>query len=196
MSTESIPVEKKETTTNDIDMKELAKQLAQYMSKSTVNQEPQNERKIQSNEKIWFDCRGERIWTFAGHMSCMKSFESHIKNSNGKELTMELDENKQDIHNLISYVSGKRFTDNEKLGDLLFGFEHYGCLDLAKKLLEEKSSYNQGSIPVHIQVILNKLGKNKPPTPPETPRYQERYDKYSRPYSTQGYQNNYKSNYY
>ena len=59
------------------------------------------------------------------------------ENKNIDNIILELDEEKSTIHNLLNFVSNKRFEDNEKLGDLLSTYCHEPSLVNAKNIVEK-----------------------------------------------------------
>jgi hypothetical protein len=101
------------------------------------NQEQIIENKnIQENKKIWLDCRGEKIWTFSKNIICFLAFRQVLQDNNNIEIVIDIDEEKSCIHNLINFVSNKKFEDTDKLGDLLSTYGHETSILEAKKTIE------------------------------------------------------------
>jgi len=142
------PVEAKDTTTKTTEEKKtnpnedaFMEQLAKKMVEMITNNKGKQEEKVKpkeefdGKEKIWFDCRGEKIWTLKENIVNLAEFSKYLRDKN---VVIELDENKNDIHNLFNYLSKRRYTDNDTLGDLLLIFGHDECINAARKIMEEK----------------------------------------------------------
>lgn len=128
---------------------------SQYQQQIQQNQQNQQKQESPDSQKIWFDCRGEKFWTFRKNVNKFNGFASHLNSDNYRlsDICLDVDEDKPSIINMINFVSNKRFDDNERLGDLLNGFEHEPSINVAKTLIETKLK----RIPKYISPSDNKL---------------------------------------
>lgn len=100
------------------------------------NIDVQEDDKEEMNRKVWFDCRGEKIWTYLFNIQDLGKFKDVGRNRKEKDIIIPVDDEKKDVHNFINYVSNKRYIDCEKLGDMIYGFEHIPTLKFINSIAE------------------------------------------------------------
>lgn len=100
--------------------------------------------------KIWFDCRGEEIWTFRQNVMGFMVFANQINNYGNPtaEIALSVDEDKASVQNMINFASNKGFEDNDRLGDMLYAYAHQKSIQTAKYIVDEKIKPRVPSAPV------------------------------------------------